>query len=116
MKIAYRSILYIAVGLIIILGLFVFLFRQSIQLKLHNQIDQPVLISLDKIKPNSREATDLEVLQSANFLMLKNNILNFKFDDICGQIARETAVNSGSSTRQISCFLGNGQPLVAKPK
>jgi len=117
MKNSYRLVLYLVVGLIILIGLLAFLFRQAIQDTLHGQIDQPIRPSIEEIKPTAKEVVDLEILKSANFLKLKNNIIYFNFLDICGRAAAQlTASSSGPAPRPARCLLGNSNPIIGQVK
>jgi hypothetical protein len=114
MKKSSRLILLIVVGLIIVVGLLALLFRQALKQMLHDQLEAPAQMPLENIKPTAKEVADLEILKSLKLTRLKNNLVDFRFDDVCGRQAAQEAVSAGRTDLKVKCVVGNSRPLDEK--
>lgn len=85
-KAGYRTILYILVGLLIVVGLGLFLGREQLLDYLRQESNLEALTAAKSLGAASpRETLDTEILESAKFKALKNNISKFDFDNICSR-------------------------------
>ncbi len=121
MKNYYRVMLYIVIILIILGGLALFLFRQVLTESLSSQINPEQLVSPAKVTNPNPNVLNIDILKTAKFVALKNNVINFDFDNLCGRASNEAAVVtivSGTSTAPTpsKCSLGNNFPFFIENK
>jgi len=120
MKNYYRVILYVVIILIILGGLALFLFRQPLTESLNSQISPESLVSPAKVANPSANVLDVDILKTPKFTALKNNVVNFDFDNICGRASSDgsaVTIVSGTSTVAASrCGLGNNFPFFINNK
>jgi archaellum component FlaG (FlaF/FlaG flagellin family) len=124
MKNGYRSILYIFLALIIVFGLVLVLFRDTVVGILNNgaHVVSPNLL-VKVTKPSSQDTLDNSILNSPGFIALKNNVAKFNFDSICSDSVGKIEIVSTSSegvvsttTQIVNCVKGNGVPFALPVK
>jgi len=125
----YRKILYLLIIILIALGIALFLGRTQLleYLRQQSNIDQLVNEKV-LVTPGAKEALDTDILKSAKFKILKNNVLKFDFNNICyrpdtktsgsASVATlETASSTATSTATttpLDCSLGNNNLFFIK--
>jgi len=118
MKKYYRAILYIVIILIITGGLALILFRQPVTESLNSQIEEGLFIP--PVKKTNLNVLDVDILKTAKFTALKNNVTSFDFNNICGRSSgagSAVSVLSGTSTvTSDRCNLGNNFPFFINNK
>lgn len=131
MKIVYRLILIFLLGLIILSGLLLFLFRDQVLDFLREQANLSALIVPDKpTVVSERDTLDVGILKLPQFIPLTNNVINFDFDSICrrptaatvvinlsGVNSTATGTAEGAATASpLNCVQGNNLPFFIKAK
>jgi hypothetical protein len=121
MKKGYGYILYFFLGLLILGGLALFIFRLSVTGFLREQTGLNAAAEVKLVV--KKETLNTDILKTAPFTALKNNVINFNFDRICSQpVAAPRAVVVSSPTDNSTtteagptggCFLGSGLPFTA---
>jgi len=123
MKSGYRYILYIVIILILVSGLVLLLFRDDAMTYLNESsaISQPDLTI--KVSSANKNALDNSVLNSPNFVALKNNVSKFDFESICntpvGTVETVSTSSAGivsTTTQIVSCVKGNNVPFALPAK
>lgn len=126
MKNYFRLTLYILVSIIIAAGLLLFIFHTFVFSWLEGSSNLTVNIPGPIATSSSASSLDLSLLQSPRFTALKNNVVNFDFDNICWrpnttvvaqQPIAKTADSGATSTEATStapvrCVQGNNVPFA----
>lgn len=121
---SYRTILYLTVVTLIVLGAVLFFFRDRALTYLSEQTKiQPVATST-KVVLSVKETLNTDVLKSARFKDLKDNVVNFDFDKVCLRPnvkteATEVPLNGeeeavATTSAPVKCVLGNNNPFFIK--
>ncbi len=117
MKNAYRSVLYALLGLLVVGGLSLFIFRVSLLSFFRARTETAIVFSTEL--PTVNNALDTAILASPRFSALKNNLINFNFDQICqASAASPTIINlttKKTTVNAAACRLGNNWPFAAAP-
>lgn len=127
MKNYFRFILYVFIGLIIGVGLLLFIFHSQIFDWLEGSSNLTVNIPGPVATSSVGAVLDLSLLQAPRFTALKDNVVNFDFDNICwrpsvtvvpsNQFLATVPITAASSTAAtttapVNCVLGNNLPFL----
>jgi len=120
MKKKYQTILILLIILVIVSGLVLFIFRNQALETLSAQSGVKDITLLNKHNmPLVKNALNTDIFQSATFVSLKNNVINFDFNNICQQNAAQVSpvsiiISNGEANVKsaVNCVLGNNIPFV----
>lgn len=135
MKKNFRLILYIIIILVILGGLFLFIFRNSVLKVLRQEtgVDSAAKvtdISGTAVTVASSSALDIGILKLPRFVALVNQVTNFDFANICWrpnvavsqpivpEVVGETEAGATSTeaVAAVNCVQGNSLPFKVKKK
>jgi len=121
-----RQFLYFFLGIIILGGLALFIFRSALVGYLQEQS------GLNTAAPTNglvkKETLNTDILKDPSFTALRNNVVNFHFDRICSQPVTapsavvvssptDTSTTTVTTTAPVGCVLGSGAPFnIPVPK
>lgn len=120
MKSGHRHIIYIIILLIFVFGLGLLLWRNEVFSVLNENsglYDPGLLLSQSVSVP--KDSIDTSIFDNAKFIVLKNNVYKFNFDNICRDSSQKNQSASSSTTFSgpAVCFVGNSMPFpVPAPK
>jgi len=105
----YRTLLYFTIILIILGSLFILFLRQTITDSLGTKValDSYYETPANGMAASSRNLNEVDILKNSRFISLKNNVINFDFDNICGGQGVKLASGKASA-----CTLGNNRPFA----
>lgn len=121
MKSGHRYIIHILILLILVFGLGLLFWRNEVFDMLHDNSGfyDPSLL-LNSSPSVAKDSLDTGIFDNAKFIVLKNNVYKFDFDNICRDVSSQK--QSGTSNIQLSnqeyaasviCLLGNSVPFAA---
>ncbi|MFA5023996.1 MAG: hypothetical protein WC523_03530 [Patescibacteria group bacterium] len=124
LKNTYRLCLYVLIALMIAGGGVLFLAREAIinYLRAQNNIIPPTTY-VKTASSTSGETLDIDLLKTAKFKALKNNVLQFDFDKICQRPAATlttlaetatTTIENATTTPPTNCAVGNSNLFFIK--
>ncbi len=105
----YRTLLYFVIILLILGSLAILFLRQPITETLSTRAELSAYVVPSKsMNAANRESSELEILKNSRFISLKNNVINFDFENICGK-----AIAQSGTGKATSCTLGNNRPFTS---
>jgi len=116
MKNKYWIILYVFILLLILSGLALFIFHNSILNSFQTKINASFSTPVSSKIASSSEILDSSALESPRFKTLVNNVINFDFNNICWRPdAKLSQPAAGAATSSApSCVQGNNIPFKTK--
>jgi len=122
-KNAHRKILYSLIGLLVVSGVALFFARPQLLDYLRQRSNLEELTVSGAVATGASETLDTDILKTAKFKALKNNILKFDFDNLCSrsgasevkELSVEVATTT-TTTPAVNCSLGNNNLFFIKQK
>ena len=132
MKKVFNIILYISIGLLIIGGLLLFIFRDEILNNFRTELNSDNSFAPAAVSLTAKDTIDPEIIKDQRLASLTNYVVNFNFDIICRRpdvvnkpgtvLANTTEAGTGTATgteiitSPLNCRLGNDLPFLVRKK
>lgn len=113
----YNKGVYILLGIILIVGILVFVFKDRLLSALSTKVfgdtnnSQEVLVKTD-----DNNLIDITVLDRPNLKQLDNRVLYFDFDQVGKPVLNKTLNPNLQTPAWSAVYLGNSHPFMAKEK
>lgn len=117
MKSGHRYIIHILILLILVFGLGLLFWRNEVFDVLHDNsglYDPSLLLTSSQITAKSKDSIDTSIFDNAKFIVLKNNVYKFDFDNICRNLSSQKQSEDADDklsgqeyAASVVCFLGN---------
>lgn len=122
----YRTILYVLALLLIASGVLLFLGRDQLLEYVRQKSDLEQLPETKSIGTSTpKESLETDILKTAKFKALKNNVIKFDFDNICARpgetaakipvsLENATTTEASSSPKVFNCAVGSSNLFFIK--